>query len=423
MTNITPKIQQQKDAEFALFVKKLKNYLQENPTHKGSIPKTNEIGKKMYNFARIRHGKASSIVYTEKHFAVLDKTLPGWDDYKVARFDFDKFMAHLQKFVEEKNKLYDSLDVPAALRDLHVPEKHKIDDYNLGDKVMRMKLGYIQLTNDQKRKINKACPNCFETPLRFSVAKFYINLKQFVEAKDKEYAVLKVPKELRDYRVHYNDVVGDYPIGSRKRYFLSNWDNLNEQQQQCFLDIAPNFFEEKDKSSSFKFANFFVTYAEFINKKNKYYDKLGTPQELRQYIVKKTEEFNGYPLGETLYYVRKKYKLSTKQALALDKLNPNWLQEPTNFDFGEFYGHFLQFRKERDAYYTKNNIPQEKRAYSVFSSTYRENYPLGINFYKIRCGKLKISNKEKEYLLNLDPNCLKLLSSQKKGKNQTELVR
>ena len=413
--------QQKKDAEFVEFVEVLKNYLKQNPNHKGAIAKTSAMGQKMYRFAGIRQGKLTSTVYNEKHFAVLDKILPEWDCYSQNRFDFDLFKKQLQKFVDQKNKFYDSLGVPEELRDLHVPEKQKLGDYYLGSKVSRMKLDLINITPKQKEEIEQICPDCFKTPLRFSVATFYVNLKKFVAAKDAEYEALNVPKELRDYRVHYNDVVGDYPIGSRRRYFLSNWDNLNEQQQQCFLKIAPNFFEEKTKG--FNFASFFVRYASFIDKKNKYYDKLETPQELRSYSLSRHEEVDGYPLGEKLYYIKKQYKLNPKEISALDKLNPKWRDNSTKFDFGEFYGQFVQFRKVRDNYFNKNNVPQEKRAYTVFSSSYMGHYPLGLNFYLIRCGKLKISNKEKEYLLNLDPNCLKLLSSQKKGKNQTELVR
>ena len=84
----------------------------------------------------------------------------------------------------------------------------------------------------------------------------------------------------------------------------------------------------------------------------------------------------------------------------------SWRDKATTFDFGEFYGQLIQFRKQRDAYYDQRNVPQEKRAYTVFSSSYINNYQLGINMYLIKTGRIKISKTEKEYLLSLDPNCL-----------------
>ena len=42
--------QQKKDAEFVEFVEVLKNYLKQNPNHKGAIAKTSAMGQKMYRF-------------------------------------------------------------------------------------------------------------------------------------------------------------------------------------------------------------------------------------------------------------------------------------------------------------------------------------------------------------------------------------
>lgn len=419
--NITPELQKQKDEEFKLFVKELKAYLKENPHHQGSIAKTSELGAKLYRFAYIRRGKGASKVYSEKHFAMLDKVLPDWDNYKITRFDFDKFSRHLQKFVDEKNKMYDEMGVPTVLRDLHVPEKQMVGTYYLGNKISRMKMGMLSVNKEEKKIIETICPDCFKTPLKFSIATFYINLKKFVEEKDKEYDKLGVSHYMRDYRVHYNDMVGDYPIGSRKRYFLNNWNSLNEAQKNCFLEIAPNFFEVKTKQG-FDFNKFFMEYVNFIAKKNQYYDKLETPKELRTYSLERQDRINGYPLGEQFYYVKTSYKANANQIAALDKLNPNWREKPTKFDFGELYGQYLQFKKQRDAHYNKHNVPQEKRGYTVFSSTYMGNYELGANMYLIRSGKLKLTDKEKEYLLKLDPNCLDLANAKAKTVKRKKTV-
>ena len=217
-------------------------------------------------------------------------------------------------------------------------------------------------------------------------------------------------------------MVGDYPIGARKRYFLSNWQNLSDAQKQCFLKLAPNFFEERKKG--FDFNKFFMNYANFIAKKNQYYDKLETPKELRTYSLHTREEIDGEPIGDKLYYIKKHYALSLKEASALNELNPDWRKPPVKFDFGEFYGQLLQFRKKRNAEYDKLGVPQERRAYTVFSSTYMGNYKLGINLYLIRTGKIKISKTEKEYLLKLDPTCFSApnvnkLKTQKPSKTKT----
>ena len=210
---------------------------------------------------------------------------------------------------------------------------------------------------------------------------------------------------MRDYSITRTTVVGDFKIGVKFRRFRDIWQSLTKTQQTCFLEIAPSLFDQR-KCNSFDFVTFFTQYSDFINKKNKYYDKIETPQKLRDYTIHRNALINGYPLGERLYYLIKHYRLTPKQEEVLNNLNPKWREKPLAFDFGEFYGQLLQFRKQRNAYYDQRNVPQEKRAYTVFSSSYINNYQLGINMYLIKTGRIKISKTEKEYLLNLDPNYL-----------------
>lgn len=397
---------EQKEKEFLQFLCELQEYLKQNPNHKGTISKVeNQLGRKLYTFYEIRTGKRPHSFFGEQHFSVIDKILPDWDSYSMSRFDFDKFCTELEKFTTVKNAHYDKFDVPEVLRDLHVPNDYKIGKYDLGTRVYRVKSGTITLTQNQLDIINSINPHCLEKVPTYDIPGFYIALKHYVAEKDKEYDKLGIPAEMRDYSVNRNSVVGDFKIGGRLRHFKDNWKNLTKAQQECFLKLSPSLFDKK-KSNSFNFAKFFMEYLTFINNKNKYYDQIETPEELRDYTIHRNEYINGESLGDKLYYVKKHYHLTAKEEEALNKLNPKWRDKATTFDFGEFYGQLIQFRKQRDAYYDQRNVPQEKRAYTVFSSSYINNYQLGINMYLIKTGRIKISKTEKEYLLSLDPNCL-----------------
>lgn len=399
-------MKEQKEQEFLTMLHEVQEYLKQNPNHSGTIAKTDgKLGRRLYTLSEIRRGKRQHSVYGEQHFLVLDKMMPGWDNYGLTRMKFDEFCNALQKFTNAKNAYYDKLGVPKVLRDLHVPNRCKIGKYDLGRRIIRVKNGYTALTNDQIEIINSINPQCLGKVPTYDMPKFYVALKKYVAKIDEEYDNLDVPKMLRNYSVTRDSVVGDYKIGIRFKHFKDNWLNLTEAQQECFLALAPNLLG-RQQSKGFDFKRFFMEYAKFVDNKNKYYDKLGTPEELRSYSIHKNQQIFGYPLGERLYYLIRHYRFTPKQEEVLNNLNPKWREKPLAFDFGEFYGQFLQFRKQRNAYYDQRNVPQEKRAYTVFSSSYMDSYPLGSNMYLIKTGKIKLSQTEKEYLLRLDPNCL-----------------
>ena len=335
---------------------------------------------------------------------MLDTILPGWDNYGLSPIKFQEFCTGLEMFTKAKNAYYDKQGVPEVLRDLHVPNQCKVGKYDLGKRIIRVKNGFTALTTDQTEIIKNINPQCLAKAPNYDLAKFYIALKAYVDKKDKEYDELNTPNEMRNYSVPRDAVVGDYKIGVRFRYFRDNWLNLTEAQQECFLKLVPNLLG-KQQSKGFDFDKFFIEYSKFIHTKNKYYDKLETPKEFRSYYLHRNQQIFEQPLGEKLYYVQRNYRLTPKQEEALNKLNPKWREKGNAFDFGELYGHFLQFRKQRDAYYDQRNVPQEKRSYTLFSSTYINSYPLGDKMYFVRTQKVAITDIEKEALLKIDPNC------------------
>ncbi|MBR5012894.1 MAG: hypothetical protein IKY15_03030, partial [Clostridia bacterium] len=316
-----------------------------------------------------------------------------------------EFCQELEKFTTAKIAFYDKLGVPKILRDLHVPDNHKNGNYPLGRKFYRFRSGLTTLTKEQLDTINSINPYCLGKIPTYDLAGFYVALKKYVAEKDKEYDSLDIPMELRDYSVTREAVVDDYKIGVRFKTFKKVWTRLTEEEKNCFLEIAPSLFEH-NKNTSFDFGKFFAEYATFIQNKNKYYDKLETPKELRSYSIHRNQEIFGKPLGEKLYYVQHRYALTPKQEEALNELNPKWRDKPVDFDFGKFYGHLLQFRKQRNGHYDKMNVPTENRKYTVFSSSFVNSYPLGSKMYQIKTKKIKISDLEKEALLKLDPNLL-----------------
>lgn len=397
---------EEKEKEFLEILCELQEFLKQNPNHIGTLAKDkSKISRRLYTLYEIRTGKISHSVFTEQHFSVLDNILPGWDNYTMSKFNFEEFYKELEKYTKEKNDFYDKLQVPEVLRDLHVPENQKNGTYPLGRKFYRLRSGLTTLTKEQLDMINSINPHCLKEIPTYDLAGFYVALKKYVEEKDKEYDKLDIPMELRDYSVSREAVVGDYKIGVRFKTFKKVWTRLTREQQNCFLEIAPSLFEH-NKNTSFDFGKFFAQYATFIKNKNIYYDKLETPNNLRSYSIHKNETIFGVPLGEKLYYVQHKYDLSPKQEDALNNLNPQWRNKPIEFDFGKFYGHLLQFKKQRDAHYNKMKVPVEQRKYTIFSSSFVNSYPLGSKMYLIKTKKIKISDLEKEYLLKFDPNCL-----------------
>ena len=399
-------VKQQKEKEFMALLCEVQEFLKQNPNHVGTIAKTDgKLGRRLYTLSEIRRGKRPSTIYGQKHFSVLDNMLPGWDNYGLSRLKFDEFCNALQKFTNAKNAYYDKLNVPEVLRDLHVPNECKVDKYDLGRRIIRVKSGFTALTQEQIEIINNINPQCLAKAPTYDLPRFYMALRDYVAKKEKDYDSLDVPEILRDYRVTRDAIIGDYKIGVRFRYFRDNWLNLTEAQQECFLKLVPNLLG-KQQCKGFDFKKFYTEYAKFVDNKNKYYDKLGTPIQLRSYYIHRNQQIFGEPLGEKLYYIQKNYALSPKEEEALNKLNPKWREKSHSFDFGEFYGHFLQFRKQRNAYYDERKVPQEQRKYTVFPSTYVDSYPLGNKLYLIRTKRIAISDSEKEALLKIDPNCL-----------------
>lgn len=406
MTTLEEK-KKEREQNFLILLNNIKEFLEQNPDHYGAVPKNQEIiGRKLYTLAQIRKGKRKSLSYNETHFSVLDKIIPEWDQYTPSRLNFSRLCYEIELFTQAKNAFYDKYDIPKPLRDLHVPQAYKNGEYPLGRKLFRIKGGFTALTDEQKQIITNINPVCFERFTKFDTARFYFELRNFVNEKNKEYDILNIPQDIRDYSFDYETVVGDYKIGLKLKYLRSNWKKLSDEEKQCFLDLVPSLFEKRN-NNSFSFDRFFIEYASFIKQKNKYYDKINTPAELRTYSISRNEIFNEYPLGEKLYYIRKHYSLKLNQIQALNKLNPKWREKPVAFDFGEFYGQYLQFRKQRDEYYNKRNVPQENRAYTVFSTSYTNSYPLGCNLYLIKTGKIKLSSLQKDYLLKIDPKILK----------------
>jgi hypothetical protein len=154
---------EQKEKEFLEFLCEVQEYLKQNPNHTGTISKVeNQLGRKLYSFYEIRTGKRPHSVFGEQHFSVLDKILPNWDSYTMARFDFDKFCTELEKFTTAKNAYYDKFDVPDILRDLHVPNDYRIGKYDLGTRVYRVKSGAIALTQEQLKTINNINSHCLQ---------------------------------------------------------------------------------------------------------------------------------------------------------------------------------------------------------------------------------------------------------------------
>ena len=101
------------------------------------------IGRRLYTLYEIRTGRVAHTVFNESHFSVLDNVLPGWDNYTMSKFNFEEFYKELEKYTKAKNDFYDKLQVPEALRDLHVPENQKNGTYPLGRKFYRLRSGRI----------------------------------------------------------------------------------------------------------------------------------------------------------------------------------------------------------------------------------------------------------------------------------------
>lgn len=115
---------------------------------------------------------------------------------------FDKFMQHYQIFVDEKNAMYDSLDVPQELRNFHVPEGTIINGYNLAAAYSSVKQGLIRTNQQQKTAINELYPIWKkEKEFQFDFGEFYGYLKKYVKERHAFYDALgDVPMELRELR-------------------------------------------------------------------------------------------------------------------------------------------------------------------------------------------------------------------------------
>ena len=385
----------------------VKQYLKENPKHVGTIAKTqkdnhgNAIGRKLYELAYIRRTKGSSRNYGRQHFELLDQVLPGWDQYKsVKGWNFEKFIIHYKKFIDQRNAYYDTLGIPLELRDLHVPELHKQDGYVLGLNMQRIKAGFNTTTEDQIKQIAKINKYWNSKLIRFDLPTFYMHFKKYIDQKNEFFDSINLPQELRDYRMGYNVIVDGYNLRQRFETLKDVWPRLTKKQKSYFLALDPEIM--KPRSKKYDAIEVFAQYSKFLKQKNQFYEKLEVPENLRTYYVAEDEMVGEYPLAEKLEELAENIELSeeAKQYLGFNNPAPD---QNIPFDFGEFYGYVKKFYKERNLSYDKLNVPQEKRKYTIFDGSCVGNYTLGYYVYRIKKGQIKLTDLQKAYLKGINP--------------------
>ena len=184
---------------------------------------------------------------TPEQLKLISDLIPNWDKKLIprdCRTDFGEFYGYLKRFVDEKNAYYDKIGIPQELRILQPSIDVKINDYDLGRKFfVRRKLPRTLM---QLEYFSKLIPTWQFRPLKWEPGELYLNFKKYIELKDKEYDMLGIPKEQRDYRVKKDKEVEGYKLGTMIMGIKTARISVPKALDKLLSDLDPNWWKPRD---------------------------------------------------------------------------------------------------------------------------------------------------------------------------------
>ena len=186
---------------------------------------------------------------TPEQLKVVSDLISGWEQNRSGGlFDFGEFYGYLKRFVDEKNAYYDKLGVPAELRNFQPSIEKNINDYPLGNKFSKFKQnGFKSASHLELKYLSNLIPNWQFRPLHWESGEFYINYKKFIEQKDKEYDMLGIPKDQRDYRVKGEEVFEGYKLGRVLGKIKRGVITIPKAFDNLLSEIDPDWWKLRDR--------------------------------------------------------------------------------------------------------------------------------------------------------------------------------
>ena len=298
-------------------------------------------------------------------------------EIKDRSFDFEGFYSRLVAYKELNGHLNIKRDGTDS------------DGYPLGEKITYIKRGDIKLSEEEKQQLIKLGLNLEIKDRSFDFEGFYSRLVAYKELNGH----LNIKRDGTDS--------DGYSLGKKIDSIKQGKIKLSDKQKQKLIDLGLNLDVKKiNKDNKFIFEDF--------------YSRLVAYKELNGHLNIKRDgtDSDGYPLGQKIDSIKQgDIKLSEEQKQKLIDLGLNLEVKKSEFpfEFNDFYSRLVKY-KEHNGHLNIKHREEDS-----------DGYPLGQKITYIKQGKTKLSEEQKQKLIDLGLNLEVKKSKKKESGNEVSV--